>query len=167
MPKKPVDYSNCCIYKIEHIEKENLIYIGQTTNFKQRKSGHKSSCKTNGTSLYKIMRANGGWEMFRMIEIEKFPCKDRLEAERREAEVIKELKASMNTLRIINEDDQRADNEKYEEYIRACKSNCFFSCFEDTLKSYKKIEFFKEVRIIKQQYKQLYDECMRELDFMS
>ena len=167
MPKKPIDYSNCCIYKIEHIAKENFIYVGQTSNFKQRKQHHKSSCRNNAGNLYKIIRANGGWEMFIMIEIEKYPCKDRQEAEMREAKLIRELKASMNTQHFFNEEEQRADDEKYEEYIRACKSNCFFSCFEDTLKWYIKIEIFKEVRIIKEQYKKIYDECMLELDFMT
>ena len=41
MPKISIDYSNCCIYKIEHIENESLIYVGHTTNFKQRKADHK------------------------------------------------------------------------------------------------------------------------------
>ena len=40
MPKIPIDYSNCCIYKIEHIENDTLIYVGHTTNFKQRKAEH-------------------------------------------------------------------------------------------------------------------------------
>ena len=33
-----------------------------------------------------------------MIEIEKYPCKDKCEADRRENEVMKELKANMNTI---------------------------------------------------------------------
>ena len=44
MPKKPIDYSTCCIYKLEHIENESLIYVGHTTNFKQRKAQHKNIC---------------------------------------------------------------------------------------------------------------------------
>jgi hypothetical protein len=39
------------------------------------------------------MRYNGGWDMFRMIEVEKYPCKDKREAEKRECEVMKGLKA--------------------------------------------------------------------------
>ena len=35
MPKKAIDYSNCCIYKIEHTEDESLVYVGHTTNFEQ------------------------------------------------------------------------------------------------------------------------------------
>ena len=35
MPKISIDYTNCCIYKLRHIENESLIYVGHTTNFKQ------------------------------------------------------------------------------------------------------------------------------------
>ena len=40
MPKTPMDYSKCCIYKIEHIENESLVYVGHTTNFNKRKGHH-------------------------------------------------------------------------------------------------------------------------------
>ena len=46
-----------------------------------------------------MIRDNGGWEMFRMIEIEKYPCNDKREAEKRETEIMKELKASMNMVK--------------------------------------------------------------------
>ena len=89
MPKKVIDYSNCCIYKIEHIEKEYLVYIGHTTNFTTRKNQHKTSSKSEKTrfynlKLYEMIRNNGGWDMFRMLEVEKFSCSDKREAERRE-----------------------------------------------------------------------------------
>ena len=45
MSKKTIDYSKCCIYKIEHIENENLLYVGHTTEFNKRKGHHKSNCK--------------------------------------------------------------------------------------------------------------------------
>jgi hypothetical protein len=104
MPKKPIDYSNCCIYKIEHIENESLIYVGHTTNFKQRKAEHKNTCnnennKSFNLKLYTMIRLNGGWEMFVMIEVEKYPCNDKREAEKRENEVMKESKASMNMIK--------------------------------------------------------------------
>ena len=89
MPKKTIDYSNCCIYKIEHIEKEYLVYIGHTTNFTTRKNQHKTSSKSEkprfyNLKLYEMTRNNGGWDMFRMLEVEKFSCSDKREAERRE-----------------------------------------------------------------------------------
>jgi len=41
MPKTAMDYSKCCIYKIEHIDDESLVYVGHTTNFDKRKAQHK------------------------------------------------------------------------------------------------------------------------------
>jgi hypothetical protein len=29
-----------------------------------------------------MMRENGGWEMFLMVEVEKYPCLDRREADK-------------------------------------------------------------------------------------
>ena len=52
MPKKPIDYSNCCIYKIQHIEKEDLVYVGHTTNFTKRKCQHKYICKSELSSKH-------------------------------------------------------------------------------------------------------------------
>jgi len=37
MPKIPIDYQNTIIYKKEHIEKEDFIYVGHTTNWDRRK----------------------------------------------------------------------------------------------------------------------------------
>ena len=101
MPKLPMDYSNTIIYKIEHIDDENVVYVGHTTNWDKRKCCYKSVCNNyNGNNynlkLYQMIRENGGWEEFKMIEDEKYPCKDKKEAEKRECEVMKELKANLN-----------------------------------------------------------------------
>jgi len=74
MPKTPMDYSKCCIYKIEHIEDESLVYVGHTTCFDKRKAQHKSCCKNENdkafkNKLYEMIRSNGGWEMFKMIHL--------------------------------------------------------------------------------------------------
>jgi predicted GIY-YIG superfamily endonuclease len=45
MPKVPIDYKNTIIYKIEHIEDDNLVYVGHTTNWDRRKYQHKQRCK--------------------------------------------------------------------------------------------------------------------------
>ena len=107
MPKVSMNYLNCCIYKIEHIDDEKLVYVGHTTNFKQRKQRHKSSCNNetdkskHNRKVYQMIRKNGGWDMFRMIEIEKYPCDNKQEAEKREFEIIKKLNARTN-IRILN-----------------------------------------------------------------
>jgi hypothetical protein len=104
MPKTAIDYSKCCIYKIEHIDNESLVYVGHTTNFIKRKIKHKSCCnddknKAFNIQLYRMIRENGGWDNFKMIEVEKLNCNDKREAERRENEVMKELKANMNMIK--------------------------------------------------------------------
>jgi hypothetical protein len=139
MPKVSIDYSKCSIYKIEHIENESLVYIGHTTNFNQRKGKHKSICnntKDNGYNrkLYRMIRDNGGWEMFRMIEIKKYPCKDKQEAERGEYDIIRELKATLN-IQIMNNhfffsDEEKIQKQKYYEEYKRNKMK-FNECLEE------------------------------------
>ena len=123
MPKINIDYSNCCIYKLEHIENESLIYVGHTTNFKQRKAEHKNTCnnennKSFNLKLYTMIRLNGGWEMFVMIEVEKYPCNDKREADKRENELMKELKASMNKISSFRTNEERLENDRQRERQR-------------------------------------------------
>ena len=123
MPKVPMDYSKCCIYKIEHIDDEKLVYVGHTTNFDKRKTAHKYYCKKDNNKhynlkVYQMIRENGDWDMFKMIEVEKYPCADKREAERRENEVMKELKASMNTYKSF-----RTKNEITEYHTNYYESN--------------------------------------------
>ena len=89
MPKLPMDYSKTIIYKIEHIDDDSLVYVGHTTNWDKRKCKHKFNCYAEKSGhynlkLYQMIRENGGWEKFRMIEIEKYPCNNRRDADKRE-----------------------------------------------------------------------------------
>jgi hypothetical protein len=54
-----------------------------------------------------MIRDNSGFDRFKMIEVEKYPCKDNREALRREDEVMKELKASMNTYKSFLTEEER------------------------------------------------------------
>jgi len=90
MPRKQIDYKNTIIYKI--VCKDMNVtdfYVGHTTDFHRRKQNHKSDCnsdnsKQSNLKIYDIIRKNGGWENWDMIEIEKFPCNDSNEATTRE-----------------------------------------------------------------------------------
>ena len=63
-----------------------------------------------------MIRDNGGWDNFRMIEVEKYPCSDKREAEKRENEIMKELKASMNMQQsYVSEEEKK---EKHKIYIK-------------------------------------------------
>ena len=92
MPKIEIDYSNTIIYKITC--KDPLIkdiYIGHTTNFVQRKHAHKQSCinvKNHNykLKLYEVIRANGGWNNWKMEIIDFFNLNDHYEARQKEQE---------------------------------------------------------------------------------
>ena len=98
------DYSKIVIYKIQHQENPELLYVGHTTNFVRRKCEHKKKCNNGNdikynTKLYTMMRENGGFECFNMVKIKPFPCKNRREAEKEEDSIMLEMKANMNEIR--------------------------------------------------------------------
>ena len=93
------DFSKTIIYKI--VCNDLTIkdcYIGHTINMTKRKCVHKSRChnekaKHYNTKIYKIIRQNGGWSNWSMILVEKFPCRDKHEACKREREIFEETDA--------------------------------------------------------------------------
>ena len=113
------DYSKTIIYKIQHQDKPELIYVGHTTNFNKRKWAHKTNYnggKKSHLKLYNMMRENGGWEEFKMIQLKEFSCNNRREAEIEEDKSMLELKSNLNTYRSFR-DQERSK----EENIIRCK----------------------------------------------
>ena len=89
MPRMPINYQNCVIYKIVCLDPNiEYTYVGSTTNFIERKNLHKSRCsitnKNNYYKLYQTIRENSGWENWTMVQIEEYPCNNKREAECRE-----------------------------------------------------------------------------------
>jgi hypothetical protein len=142
MPKIAIDYSKCCIYKIEHIEYDNLVYVGNTTCFDKRKAQHKSCCKNENEpkynfKLYQMLRDNGGWDMFKMVEVEKCPCNDKREAERRENEVMKQLKANMNARRAFLTQEEKIEvHKEYKNKYWEENKGRFSECKKEYSKQY-------------------------------
>jgi hypothetical protein len=100
MPRKPIDYSNCVMYQIKCNDPEvDHVYVGHTTDFTKRKYQHKSNSKSCDLKLYQTIRENGGWDNFKMLQVEPFPCDNRREAQAREDQLMTELKANMNQYR--------------------------------------------------------------------
>ena len=102
MPRTPIDYSNTIIYKLvcNNVEVTEL-YVGSTTNFRNRKNGHKSKCHNPNSSeyefkVYQFIRANGGFQNFSMIVVEKYPCNDKMDCDKRERYWIETLYATLN-----------------------------------------------------------------------
>ena len=99
-----VDYSKTTIYKIQHKEKDELLYVGSTTHFGNRKKQHKSRCynhngKLHDAKLYTTIRTNGDWDAFNMVIVKEFPCENKRQAEAEEDKVMREMKANLNMIR--------------------------------------------------------------------
>jgi len=73
MPRKQ-DYNQSVIYHIRCIETKEVIYVGSTTNFENRKRSHKNVCnnekdKNYNLSSYCHIRNNGGFDYFEVIPV--------------------------------------------------------------------------------------------------
>jgi hypothetical protein len=118
MPRLNIDYSKTIIYKLvcKNLEVTDL-YVGSTTDFIKRKNAHKTTCnneksKAYNLKVYRMIRENGGFDNWDMIEIEKFECADGNEARARERHFYEELGAKMNIRVPIINDEERIQNQK-------------------------------------------------------
>lgn len=102
-------YNKSIIYKLEHVEKSDLVYIGGTTNFNARKAQHKSRTQNVNDKefmayKYKMIRENGGWDMFRMIPIKEISVDSKRALEMEEEKVREEYKAKLNSHKAYTND---------------------------------------------------------------
>jgi len=126
-----VNYSQSIIYKICCRNPDiKEIYIGSTTNFYRRKQQHKNRCnnsndKSYNLNVYKFIRANGNWDNWDMIIIEKFECNDKLELHKQERYILEQLGASLNS-NIPNRSSKEyreKNKEKKKEYLKEYYEN--------------------------------------------
>jgi hypothetical protein len=111
------EYNNSVIYKI-YCKDDNItdIYIGSTTNFKDRKQMHKHYCNTRDYLVYQFIRQNGGWDNWDMEIIEEYPCDNRKELLKRERYWIEHFNASLNKI-IPGRSKAEIDRKYYQENI--------------------------------------------------
>jgi predicted GIY-YIG superfamily endonuclease len=147
MPKTVSDYSKNVIYKIQHNDDDSLLYVGHTTNFIKRKHHHKKNSIEKTTPVYKMMRENGGWNCFTMIVIKEFPCASKTEACIEEDKIMREMKASMNTLRAYSTPEEKKKQQK--EYMKENREpireykKAYQQANKESLCEYKK-EYYQE-----------------------
>ena len=149
---KMPDYANTVIYKIS-CKDTNItdIYVGSTTNIKNRIRHHKDSCnypknKHYYYKVYEFIRNNGGFDNWDIIVLEEYPCNSFSDAVIKEREYYETLKPTLNS---------RYPQRTYKEY---CNEN----------KEYKK-EYDKNYRIInnekrKEQKNQYYNDNKKEIN---
>ena len=85
-------YERGQIYAI--IDEEGMeVYIGSSCNeLYKRWHKHKNDAKRNpNTPIYKYIIENGGFEKFRIVLVEDYPCSCKKELVRREGELIKAI----------------------------------------------------------------------------
>ena len=119
------DYSKGLIYKLCCKDTDITdIYIGSTTSLRHRKGRHKYCCnnekgKDYNYNVYKFIRENGGnWENWDMVLVEYFPCETKLELEKKEREIIEQLKPTLNkNIPTRTDKEYREDNKEKKNYI--------------------------------------------------
>jgi hypothetical protein len=153
MPRLSINYQKTVIYKIVCNDLTvTYTYVGMTTDFTKRKYAHKNSSnnittKNFNLKVYQIIRENGGWINWTMLEIEAYPCKTDIEARLKEREWYERLNATMNSIiPIVTEEEKQASIEK-------CKISIKANCIK--VKAYKKECAEKkkeEIRAYKKEY---------------
>jgi hypothetical protein len=119
MAKLKTDYSKTIIYKLVHkndFNNEN-IYVGSTTDFARRKYFHSWNCcneksRCSHLKVYQIINANGGWSEWNMVQLQKYPCSDKREAQAQEEYWRSLLNAGLNTYRPFRTLEEKIEYEK-------------------------------------------------------
>ena len=99
MPKKPIDYSTCVMYRIVCNDINiSECYVGHTTNLTKRRYQHKIDYKHNrNRKVYKFIGEHGGFENWSIIQIEEYPCNTYDDALMRERYWMEYYKATLNS----------------------------------------------------------------------
>jgi hypothetical protein len=95
------DYNNGKIYTIRCRDDESLIYVGSTTQkLSQRWTDHKSKCKNENSKAYNMLiyskMRETGQDKFYMELYEDYPCERKEQLEKREGEIMREIKSTLN-----------------------------------------------------------------------
>ena len=137
-------------YKITNINGDvDLGYVGSTSNMKQRRRAHKSDCYNINTrrhhlKLYETIRAHGGFDEFKFIELgyaKQISLND--------AHIIEEhyrvnLMSNLNTNRCRLTYGQRLENMKQDYHLdKGAKKKLYYQANKERLKEYSKNRYHK------------------------
>jgi hypothetical protein len=169
MPRTNIDYSKIVIYKIVCNDLSITdLYVGSTTDFRKRKNSHKSNCnketnKNYNLKVYKMIRENGGWDNWTMLEIEKYPCNDGNESRLRERYHLELLNANMNmVIPLTSNEEKKIYQNQYDiEYYKKNKDK-----IKKKKKEYRELnkdKFNKKEKEYRELNKDIINERKREL----
>jgi hypothetical protein len=113
------DFKNSVIYHIRHMESKEVVYVGSTTNFSERKTKHKYLWNKEGKEfkypIYCHIRDNGRFNYFEVIPIKSLKLENKTEliiAEQVEIDKHRTLVNSYKAHTTIEED--KAERKKYD-----------------------------------------------------
>ena len=104
-------------YKIVCDDLPEHVYVGSTMAFANRKYKHKGNCNNENSEKYNLkiyttIRANGGWDNWRMVCIHQQEVDNKREAEQIEEQYRVELNGNMNTHRAFRSEEQKKEQKK-------------------------------------------------------
>lgn len=116
MPRKQ-DLSQAVIYHIRRMETKEVVYVGSSCNFKQRRKTHKSSCyaETNNAYNYPVyvyIREQGGFNLFEVVPISFHKLDNEIELLILEQNEIDKYPNAYNKLRAYITEEQRVQKKK-------------------------------------------------------
>lgn len=157
MPVNKIDYSKTIIYRI--VCKDTNItdcYIGQTTDLRSRKSQHKSICNNENSKsynyyVYQIIRNNGGFENWDIIEVEKYNAIDSNDSLKRERYWIEFYKANLNIVKPTRTKQEFYEDNK-EQFLERAKH--YRENNKEQITIYKKQHYKDNKQMITKYYKQ-------------
>jgi hypothetical protein len=97
-------YHNSVIYKIKSKDPaDKNIYVGSTTNWRDRPIKHKSDCnnakcKRYNFKVYQHIRGHGGWDCWKAVKVKSYSVNTEAELHAKEAYWMKKLEATLNTV---------------------------------------------------------------------
>jgi len=162
-------YENCVIYKLVHKEDEDKYekYVGHTiVGLKYRMWEHRKRCnnekyKEYNYKLYKYIRENGGIDMWEIVKIIDYPCKNAIEASKKEGEYITSLKASLNTHLAGRSKEEYTEINR--EYFNKLRRDNYHANKGEKEKRNEKYKLNKELISAKRKEKIICDNCGSEI----
>ena len=117
------DFTNSVIYHIRDIESKEVVYVGSTSKFPQRKASHKYDCnheerKQSTTPIYCHIRDNGGFDCFEVIPIKLLKLENKTQLLIAEQEEIDRHRTLVNGRKahMTIEDRKEHDKKYYQEH---------------------------------------------------
>lgn len=113
---KPI-INDYIFYKITCENLPEFTYIGSTVHFIKRKCDHKTDCnnktrKGHNIQLYQTIRANGGWENWEMVVIDKGEQMNLTDARIKEESLRKEYNGNLNMVKAYRSEEDKKEYNK-------------------------------------------------------